>query len=269
MDKRIACLCTIKPSDTNTSHSEQVFSIFDSARIHNKENGIVGAFLVADDTLMQILEGESSALANVLYRVNRDPRIADVSVIVNINIEKRAFSRWSLKLLSEQCAPHVEYLQKVHQLIHEDASFTSNLDTIRYHKIFFHTDNTRSTAPLENTEKSGFEGTLLSMTSWPRPTQLRLTAELMKVCQLLIGHTVEYQRLVTLAIFNSRGELDSCLEKLQEVNAVSVIKAKEPNNLHSIETHQKRKQTSTGGSRFSQALKQFISGQGIKGGHRQ
>lgn len=266
MNKRIVCLCTLTPPAPDTSKSEQVFSIFESARKFNKENQLVGIFLVIEDVLMQILEGESSAIANVIYRINRDPRVSDASVILNTSIDKTAFTRWNLKLLSENCEAHTEYVRKLLPLIQKDLSTKTNLDAIRLHKIFgeFEASPPAPEAGIDE-KKPNFNDCLLTMKSWPRPTQLRLTAGLMKICPLLIGQTVTYQRLNELALFEHSDELDRHLEQLKNANALQIIPAQPPNNLHSFEEHQLKQSTKSGGNRFSQALKQFISGQGLKG----
>ncbi|MDO6747007.1 BLUF domain-containing protein [Gilvimarinus sp. 1_MG-2023] len=266
--KRIACLCTITEPEDHTSHSENVFYIFDSARKFNKEQNIVGTFLVLNNVLLQILEGEPSGLANVVYRVNRDPRISNVAVILNTAIETPSFTRWSIKLLSEQCAAHRTYLQKIHSLINEKSLLKTNEDRIRYNKIFqsILSENIKQNqTPEEDSYTStSFNNTLLGMSSWPRPTQLRVNAGLMKICPLLIGHTIEYKKLLELELFNSAQELNSYLQQLREAKALTIIQTQDPSNLHSFEAHQNKNQQTPRPGRFSQALKNFISGQGMR-----
>ncbi|MDO3383961.1 BLUF domain-containing protein [Gilvimarinus algae] len=268
MLKRIACLSSIDGPDNNNRYSEQVFNTFDTARVYNKEHDIVGVFLVFKNILLQVAEGEANELAKVIYRINRDPRISDVSIIVNEHIEKPAFSRWSIKLLSENCDAHAQHLKKIENLLKGGLNLSGAIDSIRYHKLFNMGETSAPTSKqqIDSHEQSApFRDTVLSMPSWPRPTQLRLDAALMKLCPLLIKKHVPYQRLVSLNLFAHEQELTELLHRLQQARALEVIAVAEPDNLRILSSQRENKAPAPARGRFSQALRSFISNHRAKG----
>tara|TARA_R110000850_G_scaffold219219_2_gene344804 strand:+ start:837 stop:1517 length:681 start_codon:yes stop_codon:yes gene_type:complete len=212
--KRIACLATLVKSAHKNHHSERVFSAFETARIFNKENNINGSFLIKDTITLQVLEGDSDALAKVIYRINRDPGITAVSIILNKEIKQPAFSRWSIKLLDDDPSHHTPYIKKMHALLQADLRFPSEADKEMFRYLFdfaseqpLHPSAQHKKPCSETINHEHFNHTTLSMKSWPCPTKLRLTAPLMKISSILIGHSVSYQRLVELQLFSSEAEL--------------------------------------------------------------
>ncbi|UTF60109.1 BLUF domain-containing protein [Gilvimarinus sp. DA14] len=266
MAKRIACLSSILSPEKVISYSEQVYQIFDSARRYNKEHAIVGIFLVYQDTLLQIFEGDGNELAQVIYRTNRDPRLTQISVIANQEITTLKFTRWNLKLIHDTSAAHSEYLDKINRLLQPNLRLSSTLDKIRYEKLIAR-DNTEQNEKFSDTPPS-FSNTLLSMKSWPRPTALRMDAGLMKICPLLIHKTVAYDRLKELQIFAQNDELDRRLLQLHKINALQVTQQKSPGEPHRLKTASKPEAPKSSHS-FSQALRQFISQHRAKGGSHQ
>lgn len=270
--KRIACFATIKPSDEYQTYSEQVFSIYDSARRFNKEHGLLGVFVVHGQILLQILEGEPNTLAKALYRVNRDPRIKDISVILNKSFERPAFSRWSIKMIKGDGEAHREFLTRLKQIVAPYAVVRLPQDCERFRTLFGATNIAANNAltPDANTDQAlRFRGHTLAMSAWPRPTQLRLSAPLMKLCQILIGHSVSYQKLWSMGLFESETELNRQLDALYQANALEVFRLGDPNNVHTLPEPSTLNGSGTGQapvsrSRFSQALKQFIQGQKSK-----
>ncbi len=263
MAKRIACLSSIVQTASGISYSEQVYQIFDSARRYNKEHDIVGIFLVYQDTLLQIFEGNGKELAQVIYRTNRDPRLTQISVIVNQDIESLKFTRWNLKLIHDSSAAHSDYLIKINRLLQPALRLSSTLDKLRYEKLLTR-DDTEKPNILPDMGRPNFANTLLSMKSWPRPTALRMDAGLMKICPLLIHKTVSYARLKDLQLFAENEELDQHLLQLHKINALQVTQQEAPPKPHPL--HPPKRAKPKNNSSFSQALRQFISQHRTKGG---
>ncbi len=272
MIKRIACFCTIKPSEGSQTYAEQVFGIYDTARVFNKEHGIVGVFVVHGAVLLQVLEGDSNSIAKALYQVNRDPRVQDVSIILNHSYESPAFSRWSIKMIKGERDAHNDYMTRLKCLLAPHAALQSAQDHTRFQALFGATnlaDNNVLTEATSTDDEPDFHNHTLAMTAWPRPTRLRLNAPLMRLCQILIGHTLPYQRLVALKLFESEAEMNEQLRALYRANALEVFKVGGNNNVESL-TPNKTSATLSDAQparerRFSQALKHFIQGQREKG----
>lgn len=273
MAKRIACLSTLKDEGSDQGYSEQVFSIFDSARLYNKENEIYGVFLVCGDVLLQVMEGASDKLANAIYRASRDPRVGDVSIIVNQAITKPVFSRWTIKLISERNAENAQYLETLRKLVEPLIKSCKDADRVRLAKIF-HADSadeaasSTSDSAVQNTENTApdFSGKVISMNSWPRPTDLRLTAPLMKLCPLLIGRKVSYDRLQAANIFENETLLYELLCQLHSVGSLIVNSRSNKASVSGIEdARNARGDSSQNSNRFSQALRNFIQSHKAKG----
>lgn len=265
MSKRIACLSTLVPPDSDKSYSEQVFEIFDAARRYNKEHDIVGVFIVYQDTLLTIFEGAGNELAQVIYRSNRDSRIRQFSVIVNQDVAETKFTRWNLKLIHDNCEAHRDYLGKVHRLLEQKLKLGSPTDRLRYEKMMSLQCDT-TPAVIDESSTPVFANSLLSMKSWPRPTALRMDAGLMKICPLLIHKTVAYDRLKGLKLFSQIDELDRRLLQLHNVNALQVTPQTQPAAPRPIQSASRSALKSQ--HSFSQALRQFISQRRNKGGSK-
>lgn len=274
MIKRIACLATLLNDVEGSHYSELVFGAFESSRIYNKANNINGAFLVRDNSILQILEGEANNLANTMYRINRDSKISMNSIILNHEITSPIFTRWNIKLLNDGSITHHNYIKKLLEMILPDVAIRSSADQNQFNYIFeIGANNTLQTQPAISTNNRSlkklnthrFSNTTLFMKSWPSPTKLRLNAPLMKISSVLIGHNVDYQRLVDLQLFSSEQELQDTLALLEQAEALLITEKTTPENvafINKIDTTTKPDKSSR---RFSQALKKFIGSQRARG----
>lgn len=258
--RRIAFLATM-PGDTNDSqYADRVYQLFESARIYNKAHDINGAFLVRDNNLLLIIEGKASDLAKVTYQMGRDPRIADLSVVINRDTPTALFNRWAIKLLNNGHDEHTTFLAKLQYALNSQLEIRAEADRARLAAFFLtpprhHNADTQPMASSAPSQR--YQSMLLSMKSWPRPTQLRLTADLIKLCPLLIGHQVSYQRLLDLNIFASEEKLLEQLRLLDDVQALELSPLPANASLHKI-GDQTPVSSSSPSSTFSQALRRFI-----------
>lgn len=67
-----------------------------SARKFNADNDLSGYLTLVDDQFLQILEGETAALAEVMVRINRDSRNHDVIVREQRAIDGKMFDDWTM-----------------------------------------------------------------------------------------------------------------------------------------------------------------------------
>lgn len=71
-------------------------ALFGVARSKNKRQQITGALLITEDTFVQLLEGEESAVRALFDHIAEDPRHEAVSMLESGEVESRVFSRWAM-----------------------------------------------------------------------------------------------------------------------------------------------------------------------------
>lgn len=271
MTRRIAFLATLPGETTDSQYAERIYHLFDSARIYNKEHHINGAFLVRHNTVFQILEGRAGEMAKYVYQIGRDPGISFVSVILNQEVARPLFNRWTIKLLNEGHGDHTEFLEKLHYSLKPQWLIQHEKDKSRLAEIFPNHLNERirkKTPAVVGDYGSRYRQAALSMKSWPRPTQLRLTADLIKLCPRLIGKKIGYQRLLSMKLFLSEEKL---LEQLRLLDHIKVLEVSPIHHSASLQSSQEQvvspPATASSGSLFSQALRKFIHAKSDRGIH--
>jgi hypothetical protein len=85
-------------SSIGTHHFEQseLVDLLTFARDFNSRNGLTGMLLYVDESFFQILEGDAKTLHDLYSRIEQDTRHTHVIKLIEIPIEKRAFSEWSM-----------------------------------------------------------------------------------------------------------------------------------------------------------------------------
>lgn len=269
MTRRIAFLASLPGNMDDSEYAERIYHLFDSARIYNKEHRIHGAFLVHHNTSFQVLEGESGELAKYVYRMSRDPRLSSVSVILNREIARPLFNRWTIKLLNEGHGDHAGFLEKLHDALKSQWLIQQEKDKSRLAEFFpsRNQENIHIAVPVAIADDgTRYRKMALSMKAWPRPTQLRLTADLIKLCPRLIGRKIGYQRLLDMELFSSEEKLVEQLQLLDHIHVLEISPAQQPASLPALQEHT-APTTVSSGSLFSQALRKFIHARTDRGMH--
>lgn len=70
--------------------------LLESAARFNRIHDITGLLLYASGTFMQVLEGESAVLDELMRKIKADTRHRDVNVLVRNTRKTRDFSQWSM-----------------------------------------------------------------------------------------------------------------------------------------------------------------------------
>ena len=70
--------------------------ILSASRRNNQARDVTGVLLYADDTFIQVLEGDRATIGEVARVIRRDPRHRNFMVLVERNAEQRAFSQWQM-----------------------------------------------------------------------------------------------------------------------------------------------------------------------------
>lgn len=70
--------------------------IFMTSRRNNQRDGITGMLMWADCMFLQIHEGESCLVENLVTRIRRDPRHRNLMAVCQNATDQRVFSDWSM-----------------------------------------------------------------------------------------------------------------------------------------------------------------------------
>jgi hypothetical protein len=74
--------------------------VLQQARSNNASNGVTGALIYVDGVFLQILEGESSTVQDLMVRISRDVRHETVTVLKEGEVPTAAFSDWKMAYVS-------------------------------------------------------------------------------------------------------------------------------------------------------------------------
>jgi hypothetical protein len=80
--------------------TDELEEILEHARTSNAANGITGALVYVDGVFLQILEGETSSLQDLMARISKDVRHETVTVLREGEIPSAVFSDWKMAYLS-------------------------------------------------------------------------------------------------------------------------------------------------------------------------
>ena len=76
--------------------TEELDAILAQSRRNNERDGITGMLLYVDGNFVQAVEGEEHALYQLLDRLAKDPRHAEITVVARYPIQERQFPDWSM-----------------------------------------------------------------------------------------------------------------------------------------------------------------------------
>ena len=91
LHKLIYASQAIKPVDAGSLQA-----ILEKARTRNEQDGVTGFLLYADESFLQILEGEEAVLSETFTRIGKDPRHQGVRLLQRSPISKRRFGAWTM-----------------------------------------------------------------------------------------------------------------------------------------------------------------------------
>jgi hypothetical protein len=83
-------------SDSRQLDRSDVAEMLDSAVRHNAANDVTGMLLYYSGNFMQVLEGEETAIDEVMSRISADDRHQDITEISRKTVPSRDFREWSM-----------------------------------------------------------------------------------------------------------------------------------------------------------------------------
>ena len=275
MIKRIAYVSTLISADNEVDIPSQLIEIINKARVFNKENGITGVLLFSDDSILQVLEGDSDVIARLMYKISFDVRHKDVSLILKSNTEFRLFEKWSMRLVSQDSRVYREVIYKLNQNCLKSFNFQQDLDSFRAAKFFDKSEFKISKSQHPNKNNNENNGKLFiessniktkdslnefsfSMKAWPMPHELTITPVAVKVCSTLVGNYLSYSQLKLIHQDLSESKLLQLLTLLDERGLLTKTKS------HGVARTEKVSSLNQSSPpeqsrRFSNILRKFIS----------
>lgn len=278
--KRIACLSTISEQPEQGNASAQLVDIYNSTRIFNREHDVTGVFLVCQKHVLQIIEGDGKALANLIYRFGRDSRCQDLSIICNQQASSSQFQGWTIRFIGQGGNNHSAFLQKLENILGSDVDCKSAHDRERFNLFFssaFSGTQARPADPSESAvavpdvkpgapanvvplERQGarnaYQKSVISLVRWPKPSQLKLTHDMIKLCSRLVGKPVLYERLCATGICQSESTLLQYLSSLDRLGLLRTHAEAEP--AWSCQAVPAVTQAEGSADRFSKVLRRFL-----------
>ena len=83
-------------SDLSPGQEDQLPDILATSVRRNGEDGITGMLLYAGGNIMQVLEGEETAVRRTYERISRDPRHRNLELLSEETITRRDFADWRM-----------------------------------------------------------------------------------------------------------------------------------------------------------------------------
>lgn len=99
---------------------DELDALLAKSRRSNEEAGVTGLLLYHDGNFIQALEGDRSAVQAILARIEQDPRHGRMLVLIQEEVEERAFGDWSMGYVRRDDLPHAE--QEGYSRFLEDAA---------------------------------------------------------------------------------------------------------------------------------------------------
>ena len=255
--KRVACLTSLSGKNEGAKSSEHLMDVFNFIRKHKKENNVNGVILVKESDVLILLEGEQTTLADIVYRIGRKSFINAASTVLNMTDDTRLFENWRIKFVDAK--KDTVYLTAIYQKIAEFIKTSTSQEASTINKIFDINDSQKQIH--SEVTNNNFQNKTFKITSWPKPSQFKMTTETMNLCALLLRKKCTYDTLRKLALFSDDASLNQTLSNLLDNNLLTIEKIIIPKKVNSRANVVKiafHSNLSEQNERFGTMLKKFI-----------
>jgi hypothetical protein len=79
--------------------SDELNQIVARSAIKNADRGITGVLISCGRQLMQLIEGDETAIDALFETIRKDPRHGQVELLIRKSVDRRMFSEWGMKLV--------------------------------------------------------------------------------------------------------------------------------------------------------------------------
>ncbi len=231
--RRIACIGKLS-SANQTQLCEQVLDIFNQSRIFNSSKQIHGIFLVQEEIILQVFEGNQDNIGEAIYKARRDHQIEDLTIIANYSCAKPAFSSWNMRYIRPGGHTSQVHLERIKAELEPHLKSDQAAALTLFRRIFpapatdtGTTAATHGTARLDQATVIATENTsldaeqlrtqLLSIRAWPKASQVKLSSPVMKACALMSKGKISYQELQQRCLWATETELTHFLSQLNYI----------------------------------------------------
>lgn len=115
----MALFCLVYVSRALTLFTDQALvKLVQGASSSNAAKSITGMLLFNDGYFFQILEGEEAVVRQVMEKIARDPRHAEIHVVFEQFIDKRRCPNWNMVLLRHHAGIHDQPGRKLPAMEH-------------------------------------------------------------------------------------------------------------------------------------------------------
>ena len=123
---------------------------------------------------------------------------------------------------------------------------------------------TPAPANISSTSKKIYEDCVVSVSAWPRPTQMRMTPELIRLCSNLTKRPAHFERILALKLCSSNEKLTHYLSVLESLGLLKTHSSVGVPNLRvvsnpSISANTAEQPVNKTADRFSRVLRRFIA----------
>jgi hypothetical protein len=88
--------CVYASAASRAFEPEQLAELLQAARENNAKLGLTGMLLYAEGSFFQVLEGQADVVDALYEKIERDPRHAQMTMIIKEPISKRHFEDWTM-----------------------------------------------------------------------------------------------------------------------------------------------------------------------------
>jgi hypothetical protein len=77
-------------------NKRNLLDLLHDSRAYNKIDSISGVLMYRQGIFLQVIEGESEIIDDLLTRIKRDPRHSEFKIIFDSSVNSRFFSNWAM-----------------------------------------------------------------------------------------------------------------------------------------------------------------------------
>lgn len=250
--KRLAYVSTMQIGAGNPNFSKQMMDILNHSRSFNKAQDVTSVLMVSGNHCFQILEGDAQELAQLMYRIGRDQRHENISIILNKSYDERLFPAWGMRLLSQGSSTYQQAVKLISSSCGSDLTTKSDLDKRRLKALFAKGEPLKVKPEAPNLAQVSYQQQRLHLTQWPKPSELPMTSDLISLCTRLKKRDEAFEALISGKVCRSEAELVRNLHALDKLGLLTKTAADEV-------PKPTAQATPVVGDRFSQILRKFIT----------
>ena len=251
----------------NNSFSKEIMSVLNTSRNYSKSHKITGVILIFEKIILQYCEGEKSDIAKLLYVLKKEHVIQNFSVVLNRDYNERLFPEWTIRLFAPGMNHYNHSVSQIYANCAGAFQFTSSVSKSHFQMMIDKAKNSSASNPqLKSVGKSQLQKTknlakirptafyqdkVLNMHTWPKPTQVNQTGDLISLCSYLVGKHRHYNELIELKVCGDEQNLKMNLGVLDELGMLNT----------DISGAQAKSRINQGSAKdkLSQALTKFIA----------